>query len=250
MEHEGRTPLDSARRVAVRDPAGRVDRRTAAEGLQGSRELRPSEAQEREAAWRRGAERRQQGADRRAAGGDATPELAGRAFTALAQNVRDYAIFLMNPDGVIVQWGEGARLMKRWTHDQAEGAHLRLLYPDGGSEDGTAEEHIRAAAEHGEYNGEGHRIRGDGTTFWAGVTLTALSDEQGTLLGFAKVTRDLTAQRAAGSGQALAAAAGQLAAVRAERTELHAEIEVLKEELGALDRELRDRDAHGEGRGV
>ena len=59
------------------------------------------------------------------------------AFAALADNVRDYAIFLMNPEGVILFWGEGARLMKWWLVEEAEGAHLRLLYPDGGAEDGT-----------------------------------------------------------------------------------------------------------------
>ena len=129
--------------------------------------------------------------------GQARASVAARAFAALAENVRDYAIFLMDPDGVITFWGEGARLIKWWTKEQAEGAHLRLLYPPGGSEDGTAEEHLRAAAERGEYTGEGQRIRSDGSTFWAGITLTALRDESGALLGFAKVTRDLTARRAA-----------------------------------------------------
>src|SRR5204863_514528 len=81
--------------------------------------------------------------------------------------------------------------------DQAEGAHLRMLYPSGGSQDGTAEEHLDHARERGEYTGEGERVRTDGSTFWAGVTLTALRDQDGELLGFAKVTRDLTARRAA-----------------------------------------------------
>ena len=122
--------------------------------------------------------------------------VAARAFEALAENVRDYAIFLLNADGVITFWGEGARLMKRWTKAQAEGQHLRLLYPPGGSEDGSAESHLVSAAERGEYTGEGRRLRSDGSLFWAGVTLTALRDADGALLGFAKVTRDLTAQRA------------------------------------------------------
>jgi PAS domain S-box-containing protein len=127
--------------------------------------------------------------------------VAHRAFTALAENVRDYAIFLMDTDGIITFWGEGARLIKWFTKDEAEGAHLCLLYPDGGSEDGTAEEHLRQATERGEYTGEGHRVRSDGSTFWAGITLTALRDPEGTLLGFAKVTRDLTAQRATEAAQ-------------------------------------------------
>jgi PAS domain S-box-containing protein len=128
--------------------------------------------------------------------GLAPPGVAHRAFSALAENVRDYAIFLMDTDGIITFWGEGARLIKGWTKDQVEGAHLRVLYPDGGGEDGTAESHLQKAAESGEFTGEGHRVRSDGSTFWAHVALTALRDTDGKLLGFAKTTRDMTARRA------------------------------------------------------
>lgn len=86
--------------------------------------------------------------------------------------------------------------MKWWTREEAEGAHLRLLYPDGGSEDGTAEDHLLTAARVGEYCGEGHRVRRDGSSFWAYVTLTALRNAEGALVGFSKVTRDFTARRA------------------------------------------------------
>jgi PAS domain S-box-containing protein len=121
---------------------------------------------------------------------------ANLLYTLVAENVRDYAIFLMDSMGIIRCWGESARLMKWWTKEQAEGAHLRLLYPDGGSEDGTAVSHLRTAAATGEYNGEGHRVRADGSTFWAYVTLTALRNTDGTLVGFTKVTRDFSARRA------------------------------------------------------
>jgi PAS domain S-box-containing protein len=172
-----------------------------AAGPSAQRERPGAELSEREAAWERGREfvrRRDAGeplAER--SNGLAGGEIAGHAFAALAENVRDYAIFLMDTEGIIVHWGEGARLIKWWSREEAEGSHLRLLYPDGGSEDGTAEDHLRAAAERGEYTGEGHRMRSDGSTFWAMVTLTALRDPEGTLRGFAKVTRDLTAERAA-----------------------------------------------------
>jgi PAS domain S-box-containing protein len=158
------------------------------------------EARERQQAIRRGR-------NARSASGPQKLEvdpLAGHAFAALAENVRDYAIFLMNPEGIIRYWGEGARLMKWWSREEATGSHLRLLYPEGGSEDGTAEAHLRESAEIGEYIGEGQRMRPDGSTFWAGVTLTALRDTDGTLLGFAKVTRDLTVRRAAEAALALA----------------------------------------------
>jgi PAS domain S-box-containing protein len=155
-----------------------------------------------------GEERRAARLRARAAGSDtARPRpdlLSGLAFVSLAENVRDYAIFLMDSEGVICYWGEGARLMKWWTKAEAEGSHLRLLYPEDGSEDGTADDHLREAAATGEYTGEGQRIRSDGSTFWAGVTLTALRDPAGQLVGFAKVTRDLTVRRAAEATLALA----------------------------------------------
>ena len=142
-------------------------------------------------------------------------QIAARAFAQLAENVRDYAIFLMDPNGRIIFWGEGARLMKWWTKCQAEGGHLRMLYMPGGSQDGTAEEHLDHARKHGEYTGEGERVRTDGSSFWAGITLTALRDEEGKLLGFAKVTRDLTARRAADALLQAASAAAERARAEA-----------------------------------
>ena len=179
-----------------------------------------AELQERRKAWARG-KQRQNARD----GAHPVPvhtiarnglnDVASRAFAALADNVRDYAIFLMDPHGIITYWGEGARLVKGWTPDEAEGGHLRMLYLDGGSEDGTAEAHLIQAAEQGECVTEGQRVRRDGSTFWASVTLTALRDSDGGLMGFAKVTRDLTARRAAD--------AALMKAAEAERAKVAAE---------------------------
>ncbi len=160
------------------------------------------ESREREKAWERGELRARLLAE---AGTDApnlnavfeATSIAQRAFVALADNVRDYAIFLMDPEGTIIYWGEGARLIKWWTREQVEGAHFRVLYPDGGAEDGTAEGHLAEAARRGEMVSEGQRVRSDGSTFWAGATLTALRDANGKLQGYAKLTRDLTAAHAA-----------------------------------------------------
>ena len=165
-----------------------------------SRHTSPEE-RERHLAWRRGeAAHRARGQGKPVpctpVGAARQPPGLIRFFAALADNVRDYAIFLVNTEGLITYWGEGARVIKWWSKDEAEGAHLRLLYPAGGSEDGTAEEHLGQAAARGEYTGEGTRVRNDGSTFWAGVTLTALRDDAGVLLGYAKVMRDLTARRA------------------------------------------------------
>lgn len=178
------------------------------------------EVREREEAKRRGEARERD----RAAGReqDRTPEAGiaragvAQAFAALAENVRDYAIFLMDPAGIITFWGEGARLIKWWTKEQAEGGHLCMLYLAGGSEDGTAEDHLRIAAERGEFTGEGHRVRSDGSTFWAGVTITALRGDDGTLLGFAKMSRDLTARRAASALLRASAEAAEAARAAAE----------------------------------
>lgn len=155
-----------------------------------------SPTEERREAVRRGRERLK--GEAKHAGAAAERERvaeANPAFTALADNVRDYAIFLMDPQGVIIYWGEGAHLIKWWIKEEAEGAHLRLLYPENGSEDGTAEGHLRDAARLGEYTGEGQRVRRDGSTFWAGVTITTLRAPDGRLRGFAKVTRDLQTRR-------------------------------------------------------
>jgi PAS domain S-box-containing protein len=208
------------------------------------------EAEERETAWARAVARKRHRREAGAVAGDphhgqGSPEVMQRAFAALADNVRDYAIFLMDPDGVITFWGDGARLIKWWSRENAEGAHLRLLYPDGGSEDGTAEAHLAEAAETGEYTGEGHRLRNDCSTFWAGVTLTALRDRGGELLGFVKVTRDLTAQRVSESARQAALEAAEQASrfksqflatvsheVRTPLTSVMAYTDLLKMEVG------------------
>jgi PAS domain S-box-containing protein len=154
-----------------------------------------SETEERIAADER-ARRKGHPTDRgRVARNPYNPRLINPAVAALCEAVRDYAIFVMDPHGVIVYWGMGAHLMKWWTKAEAEGAHLRMLYPEGGAEDGTAEDHLAAAAARGECTSEGQRVRRGGSTFGARITLTALYD-QGELIGFAKVTQDLTQVRA------------------------------------------------------
>lgn len=144
---------------------------------------------------------------------------APHLLSILSDNVRDYAIVVADVDGIIRHWGEGARLMHGWTEAQACGSHLRRLYPADGASDGTAEAHLGAAAEKGEYTGEGERVRSDGSVFWAGVTLTALRDQNGDLVGVTSVTRDLGARRAidAALKSAKAAAKAHRVAEEAER---------------------------------
>jgi PAS domain S-box-containing protein len=154
------------------------------------------ESRERDAAWIRG-RASVDGNDAGTTTPSALLELAALSGPSFIENVREYAMFVMDVEGIIRIWGESARLMKWWTKDEAEGGHLRLMYPDGGAEDGTAESHLQIAASTGEFTGEGHRVRSDGSTFWARVTVTALRDPGGPLLGYATVVRDATADRAA-----------------------------------------------------
>jgi PAS domain S-box-containing protein len=150
----------------------------------------------------------------------------------LVERVRDYAIFLLDSEGYITDWGEGARRMKGYTTEEAIGRHLSTLYPDGGSDDGTADEHLRRAAAAGEYTGEGRRVRKGGEQFWAQETVTALRRE-GVLYGFSKVTRDLTAQKRA--EDQLNARARQQAAVAdlGQRALAGAELPVLMDAAAA-----------------
>jgi PAS domain S-box-containing protein len=197
------------------------------------------ESRERRLARDRGAKREDTGGERasnsrRVESGRASASVAARAFSMLADSVRDYSIVLLDANGIITFWGEGARLIDGWTQDEAEGAHLRLLYPDGGAEDGTATAHLRIAIEQGQYSGEGRRVRRDESTFWASATLAALRDGTGELLGLATVTRDLTARRQA---EALLTTAAQ--AAEAARESAVANASAKMEFLATVSHEIR-----------
>ena len=115
----------------------------------------------------------------------------------MVESVRDYAIFMLDPNGYIASWNRGAERIKGYSADEIIGRHFSVFY---GPEDIAArkpEWELEIAAREGRFEDEGYRIRKDGTTFWANVVLTALRDDKGTLVGFAKVTRDLTERRAA-----------------------------------------------------
>jgi PAS domain S-box-containing protein len=142
----------------------------------------------------------------------ANAELA--EYRRLVTSVRDYAIFMLDPDGRIRSWSQGARDLKGYAPEEVIGRHFSIFY--------TAEDHARdhpaaeleIARREGRYEEEGWRVRKDGTTFWASVTITAIRDDDGRLTGFAKVTRDLTARKRA--EEALRQAVDQLRQVNAE----------------------------------
>jgi len=116
-------------------------------------------------------------------------------YRLMVERVHDYALFLMDASGRITHWGEGAQRMKGYTPAEVLGKHLSFLYPEGGAEDGTAEEHLAYAREHGEYIGEGTRYARGRGPFPARVVLTALRRD-GELFGYSKVTQDLSRLRA------------------------------------------------------
>ncbi|PLS87490.1 MAG: hypothetical protein CYG60_01600, partial [Actinobacteria bacterium] len=118
-------------------------------------------------------------------------------FRLLVQGVRDYAIFMLDPEGRVASWNEGARRIKGYEVEEILGRHFSVFYPDGEVERGHPEEELRIAAEEGAYEEEGLRVRKDGSRFWASVLITALQDGKGNLRGFAKVTRDVTERKRA-----------------------------------------------------
>jgi PAS domain S-box-containing protein len=116
-------------------------------------------------------------------------------FRLLVQGVTDYAIYMLGPTGEIASWNPGAERIKGYCAEEVIGTHFSRFYT---AEDRMAEEPARAlavAAKEGRYEKEGQRVRKDGTIFWANVVIDAVRAADGKLLGFAKITRDITAQR-------------------------------------------------------
>jgi PAS domain S-box-containing protein len=120
-----------------------------------------------------------------------------RRFRLLVEAVTDYAIYMIDPDGYVVKWNPGAERLKGYTDAEIIGQHFSRFYLEEDRLSGLPERVTATAAATGNYVGEGWRIRKDGSRFWASVVVSAIRDQHGQLLGFAKVTRDLTEKRAA-----------------------------------------------------
>jgi len=118
-------------------------------------------------------------------------------FRLLVEGVADYAIFMLDPNGNIVTWNVGAERIKGYSADEIIGQHFSKFYPDEVRESGWPEHELLEATAKGSFVDEGWRVRKDGSQFWANVTITALRDDTGRLLGFAKLTRDLTEKKRA-----------------------------------------------------
>jgi PAS domain S-box-containing protein len=118
-----------------------------------------------------------------------------RVFGLFVASVEDYGIFMLEPDGTIATWNRGAQRIKGYREDEALGRHFSMFYEKADRDRGHPEEELIIAAREGRYEEEGWRVRKDGSRFWASVTITAIRDQDETLLGFGKVTRDLSERR-------------------------------------------------------
>jgi PAS domain S-box-containing protein len=116
-------------------------------------------------------------------------------FRLLVEGVKDYAIFMLDPDGRVVSWNEGARRIKGYSHQEILGRHFSVCYPEEDIERGKPERGLEIAREKGTYEAEGWQVRKDGSRFWANFLITAIRDEAGGLRSFAKVTRDITERK-------------------------------------------------------
>jgi PAS domain S-box-containing protein len=149
---------------------------------------------------------------------DRDPLVRGEvAFRLLVEAVVDYAIFLLGPDGRVLTWNLGAQRIKGYTADEIIGQHFSRFYTPDDRDAGRPEFLLGRAAEYGRFEDEGWRVRRDGTRFWADVVITALRDESSPRpYAYVKITRDLTARRAA-EEQQRDLVAEQRARVAAER---------------------------------
>lgn len=120
-------------------------------------------------------------------------ERARRMF----EGVKDYALIMLNPDGTIVSWNEGARRIKGYEPHEIIGQHFSRFYPANDIQMGKCDYELKEAAESGRFEDEGWRIRKDGTRFWASVVITAIRGDKGELIGFSKVTKDMTDRKRA-----------------------------------------------------
>jgi PAS domain S-box-containing protein len=116
-------------------------------------------------------------------------------FRQLVQGVTDYAIFMLDPQGYIESWNEGAKRNKGYEANEVIGKHFSIFYPKEVARSGHPQRELEVAIRDSHYKEENWRIRKDGSRFWASILITAIRDDLGNLLGFTKVTRDLTERK-------------------------------------------------------
>ncbi len=115
----------------------------------------------------------------------------------LVNGIHDYAIFMLDPEGHVVSWNAGAERIKQYSREEILGKHVSQFYTPEDRARGLPDNALAKAAREGRFEGEGRRVRQDGTLFWANVVIDAIHDPSGKLIGFGKITRDITEKREA-----------------------------------------------------
>jgi PAS domain S-box-containing protein len=118
-------------------------------------------------------------------------------FRLLVQGVTDYALYMLNPEGRVSSWNAGAQRIKQYTADEIIGRHFSTFYTAADRDKGEPQQALRTARREGRFEKESWRVRKDGTQFWAHVVIDPIYGDDGTIIGFAKITRDITERRQA-----------------------------------------------------
>ena len=118
-------------------------------------------------------------------------------YRLLIEAITDYAIYMLDPTGIVTSWNPGAQRFKGYTPSEIIGQHFSRFYSEEDQESGLPAKALEIAAREGKFESEGWRIRKDGTRFWAYVVIDPIREPSGEIVGFAKITRDLTERRAA-----------------------------------------------------
>ena len=118
-------------------------------------------------------------------------------FRLLVQSIVDYAIYMLDSEGNVTSWNAGAERIKGFQTDEIIGKHFSNFYTEEDRKAGIPAKVLETARSEGRFEGEGWRVRKDGTRFWASVVIDRINGEDGELLGFAKITRDMTDKRVA-----------------------------------------------------
>lgn len=159
-------------------------------------------------------------------------------FRLLVEGVKDYAILMLNPQGLVSSWNEGARRFKGWQANEIIGKHFSTFYPAEDIAAKKPEMELEIAARVGRFEDEGWRVKKDGGRFWANVIITALIDKDDKLVGFSKVTRDLTERRLA-EQQLVVAYEGLETRIQEKTAELEEALKARDEFISIASHELK-----------